>query len=334
MRNMNSKIVFGQYYHSNSWFHRLDPRTKLLSVVLFMIGIFLLNNLYIIAGTFVGVVLLIATTGIPLSKFFKSLRMMTTLLFVSVLFQIIFNKQGPILSDFSFSLNILNLLLGLIIIIIFFLLRKVFKNFRGLLFLGILFLVLYIQNKSLGEYGYLTNNLYSYSIRIYRDSLFVSGKIVLRIISLIFMSSLLTLTTKPTELTLAIESLLKPLKLFKLNISVLAMMISIALRFIPTLINEADKILKAQASRGVDFKEGKFREKVMQILSLLIPMFVISYKRAEDLAEAMEARGYIPNALRTSINILTFRISDYLFIVISIILIFAIIYLKVIGYAI
>ena len=97
------------------------------------------------------------------------------------------------------------------------------------------------------------------------------------------------------------------------------MMISIALRFIPTLFNETNKILKAQASRGVDFNEGKFTEQVKQIVSLLIPMFVISIKRAEDLADAMEARGYIPGEKRTKLVEMKFKVLDYIsmFIVIA-----------------
>jgi energy-coupling factor transport system permease protein len=89
-------------------------------------------------------------------------------------------------------------------------------------------------------------------------------------------------------------------------------MISIALRSIPTLINESQRILKAQASRGVDFNEGKLKEKVNQIVSLLVPMFVISYKKAEDLAYAMEARGYIPGKERSKLEVLKYKLSDYL----------------------
>jgi energy-coupling factor transport system permease protein len=97
-------------------------------------------------------------------------------------------------------------------------------------------------------------------------------------------------------------------------------MISIALRFIPTLFNETNKILKAQASRGVDFNEGKFTEQVKQIVSLLIPMFVISIKRAEDLADAMEARGYIPGEKRTKLVEMKFKVLDYISMFIVIIL--------------
>ena len=108
------------------------------------------------------------------------------------------------------------------------------------------------------------------------------------------------------------------------QISIFAMMISIALRSIPTLLNESQRILKAQASRGVDFNEGKLKEKISQIISLLVPMFVISYKRAEELANAMEARGYIPGKERTKLEVLKYKCTDYLsyaFVVVFILLI-------------
>ena len=103
------------------------------------------------------------------------------------------------------------------------------------------------------------------------------------------------------------------------------MMLSIALRFIPTLFNETEKILKAQASRGVDFKESSLGKQIIQIVSLLIPMFVISIKRASDLADAMEARGYVPGEKRTKLLKMKFRVFDYFGLIISIsILIFGI----------
>lgn len=126
----------------------------------------------------------------------------------------------------------------------------------------------------------------------------------------------MTLTTKPTDMTNAIEWLLKPLELIKIKTSIFAMMISIALRSIPTLFNETNRILKAQASRGVDFNEGKLHEQAGQIISLLIPMFVISIKRAEDLADAMEARGYIPGAKRTRLVKMQFKVLDYILLIV------------------
>ena len=106
------------------------------------------------------------------------------------------------------------------------------------------------------------------------------------------MSTLLTLTTPPLSMSDAIESLLNPLKKFHLPVHEIALMLSIALRFVPTLMDETEKIMNAQRARGVDFNDGNLIQKVKAIVPLLIPLFVSSFNRAEDLATAMEARGY------------------------------------------
>jgi energy-coupling factor transport system permease protein len=139
---------------------------------------------------------------------------------------------------------------------------------------------------------------------------------------MIMITTILTATTKPLDLTLGIEDLLAPFKRFKVPAHEIAMMISIALRFIPTLIEETDRIMKAQASRGVDLAEGKFKEKILAILSLIVPLFVSSFQRAEDLADAMEARGYVPQAPRTRYKQLkrTWRDNFMLLIVLAIII--------------
>ena len=147
-------------------------------------------------------------------------------------------------------------------------------------------------------------------VKNYDSGLITGSFLVLRVFVIIIASTTLTLTTKPTDLTNAIEWYLKPLEALKIKTSIFAMMISIALRFIPTLFNETNKILKAQASRGVDFKEGSLFEQIKQIISLLVPMFVISFKRAVDLADAMESRGYIPGAKRTRVTKLSFHFRD------------------------
>ena len=134
---------------------------------------------------------------------------------------------------------------------------------------------------------------------------------------MIGITSLLTLSTMTTDINNGIEGLLAPLKLLKIKVGVFSMMIALTLRFIPTLIEESKKIMKAQASRGVDFEEGRLKDKVSQIISLLIPMFVISFKRADDLANAMEARGYVIGAKRTKLDELKLRWRDYLCILIS-----------------
>jgi energy-coupling factor transport system permease protein len=146
---------------------------------------------------------------------------------------------------------------------------------------------------------------------------------------MIMITTSLTATTKPLDLTLAIEDLLAPMKRFGVPAHEIAMMISIALRFIPTLIEETERIMKAQASRGVDLKEGKFKEKIMAILSLIVPLFVSSFQRAEDLADAMEARGYVPSAKRTRYKQLKRTLKDYVMITIVLLLLAGLILMAV-----
>lgn len=150
------------------------------------------------------------------------------------------------------------------------------------------------------------------SFAIYSGAVSQTLYIVVRLALMIMITTILTATTKPLELTLAIEDLLKPFQVIHVPAHEIAMMISIALRFIPTLIEETQRIMKAQASRGVDMENGKLMEKVKAILSLIVPLFVSAFQRAEDLAYAMEARGYIPNRPRSRYKQLKMSGKDYL----------------------
>jgi len=150
------------------------------------------------------------------------------------------------------------------------------------------------------------------SFAIYSGAVSQTLYIVVRLALMIMITTILTATTKPLELTLAIEDLLKPFQVIHVPAHEIAMMISIALRFIPTLIEETQRIMKAQASRGVDMENGKLMEKVRAILSLIVPLFVSAFQRAEDLAYAMEARGYIPNHPRSRYKQLKMSGKDYL----------------------
>ncbi|WKX02307.1 energy-coupling factor transporter transmembrane component T family protein [Candidatus Mycoplasma mahonii] len=123
--------------------------------------------------------------------------------------------------------------------------------------------------------------------------------ITLRIYIMILTTTLLTSTTKPMGMTKGIEDLLLPLKLVKVPVHIIAMIISIALRFIPTLLEEAQRIMKAQSSRGVDFKNGGLKSKSKSMTTLIIPLFVSAFSKAEDLGNAMETRGYDPYKKRT-----------------------------------
>ncbi len=137
---------------------------------------------------------------------------------------------------------------------------------------------------------------------VYSGALVQGFFISLRFFLLILVTSLLTLTTTPIEITDAIETLLNPLKKIKFPVHELALMMSISLRFIPTLMQETDKISKAQASRGVDFRTGPIKDRIQAVVPLLVPLFVSAFKRAEELAMAMEARGYQGGEGRTKLR--------------------------------
>lgn len=148
-------------------------------------------------------------------------------------------------------------------------------------------------------------------LSVYTGALSQTGYIAIRLVLMIVLTSLLTATTKPTDMTVALEDIMKPLKKIGVPANEIAMIISIALRFIPTLIEETQRIINAQTSRGVDLQEGSLKEKVMAVLSLIVPLFVSSYQKAEELANAMEARGYVPQKTRTRYRQLHMKFKDY-----------------------
>lgn len=149
------------------------------------------------------------------------------------------------------------------------------------------------------------------TFNIYFEAIFQSLKIILRLILMVSLTMILTSTTKPLDLTNALEWFLSPLKIIRFPAHEIAMTISIALRFIPTLLDETERIMKAQESRGVDFKHGKISTKIKAIISLIVPLFVSAFQRSEELADAMEARGYDPKAKRTKYRKLTFHVGDF-----------------------
>lgn len=151
-----------------------------------------------------------------------------------------------------------------------------------------------------------------FGLKIHIGGIVKGLAISLRFFLLILVTSLLTLTTTPIEITDAIEYMFHPLKKIKFPVHELALMMSISLRFIPTLMQETDKISKAQASRGVDFRTGPIKERVKAVVPLLIPLFVSAFKRAEELAMAMEARGYNGDQGRTKLRELKITSLDVL----------------------
>lgn len=262
-----NNIALGRYLPLNSIIHNMDPRYKLMSMLILMVTIFLPSGYigYVIIGAFVLLALLLAKLN----------------------FTMIFKAMKPML----FML--------------------VFLTFVNALVL---------------RTGYVLVDVFGF--KIYSDAIFRTLYITVRLLLMIMVTTILTASTKPLDLTLAIEDLLSPFKYFGFPAHEIAMMISIALRFIPTLIDETNRIMKAQASRGVDLKEGSFKEKIVAILSLIVPLFVSSFQRAEELADAMEARGYVPSATRTRYKQLVHGLKDYIMLGSVIILLGVVIWLS------
>lgn len=304
---MNNKIIFGQYYPADSWIHRLDPRVKLFGLLSLIVSLFIINNIYVMLGFTLFLILLIITTKIPMQKFFKSIRMMSYIMIFTFIVQLFTKTGGDLIGEYNLTLNVASLSIIIVTLLLWIFFSKYIKFFKIPLFIGLIYGAFVLQ-----YYLNTSPEIKNYTIKIFEDGLIEASFIVIRIIDFLFISSLLTLTTKPTQINCALDKSLKPLEKIKINVSAFSMIISITLRFVPTLLLEADKILKAQASRGADFKEETLINKVSQMVSLVIPLFIVSYKKAVDLSYAMEARGYVENKPRSSIYELKYGVSDYL----------------------
>ena len=160
-------------------------------------------------------------------------------------------------------------------------------------------------------------------LKVYDEGLKQAAFMALRLIFLIAGTSILTLTTSPIELTDGIEKLLKPFEKIGVPAHMIAMMMTIALRFIPTLIDETDKIMKAQMARGADFDSGNIIAKAKSLIPLLVPLFISSFRRADELAMAMEARCYKGGDGRTRMKVLKLNYNDLIAVLFFILLIIA-----------
>lgn len=155
---------------------------------------------------------------------------------------------------------------------------------------------------------------------VYWDSFAEAGRILLRLVMMVELTLILTASTKPLDLTYALEWYLTPLKWIHFPAAEVAMTISIALRFIPTLLEDTQRVMKAQSSRGVDFEHGSLWKRLMGVTSLVIPLFVSSFMRSEELANAMECRGYDPQAKRTRYHVLRFSYRDAIALLLAVLL--------------
>ena len=249
-------FVLGKYLPYDSVIHKMDPRAKILAMLLVLISIFL-------PAGYLGYAVL-------------AVVIVSTVLMAKLSLKFVWKSMKPML-----------------FMLVFLLVINIFAVKTGYVLL------------TLGQF------------EIYSDAVSNTLYIAIRLMLMIMVTTCLTATTKPLDLTLGIEDLLAPFKKMGVPAHEIAMMISIALRFIPTLIEETERIMKAQASRGVDLQEGKLNEKIMAILSLIVPLFVSAFQRAEDLANAMEARGYAPGQRRTRYKQLKFMARDYILLLCS-----------------
>ena len=237
-------ITLGQYYPGESVVHRLDPRTKILGTLVFLVSLFVVNRFpgFLLAAAFLGS--LIVISGVPFKFMSKGLKPVMLLIILTMVLNVFTGSGEPLLT--------------------------------------------------LGPLKVTSDGI--------QRALFIAVRLVL----LIFGSSLLTLSTKPIELTDGMEKLLSPFAKIGLPAHELAMMMTIALRFIPTLLDETDKIMKAQTARGADFESGNLLQRAKGLVPLLVPLFVSAFRIASDLAMAMEARCYHGGKGRTRMNSMRF----------------------------
>ncbi len=259
-------ITIGQYYPAKSILHRLDPRVKLVSTLLYLISLFLFRSIpgYMVATLFLAAV--IRASRVPFKHIVKGLKPIIMLLMITVIFNLFLTKDGDIL-------------------------------------------------------------FHKWIFTITEGGLRTAVYMAVRLIYLIIGSSLMTFTTTPNELTDGIEKLLYPLNKIHVPVHEVAMMMSIALRFIPILLEETDKIMKAQIARGADLESGNMIQKAKSMIPILVPLFVSAFRRANDLAMAMEARCYRGGEGRTKMKPLHYRTSDkiaYIVVIIYVILVFVV----------
>lgn len=250
---MIKNITIGQYIPGESFIHKLDPRTKILISILFIVNLFLVKNFTAYVFIFLFIMMMVRVARLSPKYLYKGIKPV----FVLILFTAVLN----------------------------------------------MFVTRGTEDTLLLEFWVL---------RIYREGVYQAVFMTFRLVFLIMGTSILTLTTSPIELTDGIESLLKPFKKIGVPAHELAMMMSIALRFIPTLMDETDKIMKAQMARGADFESTNIIKKAKSLIPLLVPLFISSFRRAEELAMAMEARSYRGGEGRTRMKQLKYETRDFM----------------------
>ena len=246
---MLKDITLGQYFPGNSRIHRLDPRTKLIVLVVYIAALFMAKSWisYGLCLAFLGIS--IAVSKIPLKSIVKGMKPLIVILIFTGILNLFFTEGETVLVSFW----------------------RITLTLEGIL----------------------------------RAIFMVS-----RILMLISATFLLTYTTSPISLTDGLEALMKPLKVIRVPVHELSMMMCIALRFIPTLIEETDKIMCAQKARGADFESGSLMQRVKALVPILVPLFISAFRRADELATAMECRCYQGGEGRTKMKLLRYHRGD------------------------
>lgn len=265
-----SDVSFGQYYPAKSFAHKLDPRTKILYLIVYIVAIFLATDFIGLGVCALALLFTVLFSRVPFGKVLKSVRAILFLLLFTAVLNIFFYspKEGEIpLWGWQF-------------------------------------------------------------IEIYEGGLTSAGFLVCRLFLLVLGSSLLTLTTTPVALTDGIESLLTPLKWIKVPVHDIALVMSIALRFIPILTDETSRIMNAQKARGADFESGGLVKRVKAIVPILIPLLISAFRRADELGDAMDARCYSGSNTRTKYKKLRFGWRDLLAFLFTAVLLTVVILLK------
>jgi len=318
-------IIIGQYIPGKGLFYRLDPRTKIVAVLFIMISVFLLETITQLLIGFGVAILLLLIGRISIVKVIKGLKPIMILLIFTFIFQIMLNREGATIISHSMYLTIYTIIFLVVAFILWGILVKVTRWRFTMFFLFVASVYSILRFVDFGQ-----QVVAPYNFSVYQAGLEMSAFVVVRLLIIITLSTVLTLTTKPTDLTQGLEKLMHPLKRIGFDSESFALIISISLRYIPTIFDEANKIMLAQASRGADFSEGKLKDKLKQVISLLVPMFIIAFMRSEELANAMESRNFVPGEKRTRINELYFSYRDVLATVFSVVVLALAIVLKVI----
>ena len=264
---MLKDITLGQYFPGDTLIHRLDPRTKLLCVVLYIVALFCARWFVSYALVLLALACCIYISKVKLKAMTKGLKTVYIIVAFTAVMNFFFTPGTPV-SDLPVLSHI---------------------TWEGI-----------------------------------RTGCFM----VARIVMLIMGSFLLTYTTSPIALTNALDRLLSPLKKLRFPVHDLTLMMSLALRFIPTLIEETDKIMSAQRARGADFESGNILRRAKALVPVLVPLFVGAFRRADELATAMESRCYHGGEGRTALHVLRYRAPDYIALALFVLLVAAVIVLR------